>query len=308
MTRLPPILHAVPQTPHVHLEIAKAIQSLAASDEKQRRPIDPAASDLDPKFTKHCAEEISREILPLIRSLLGDGRIIKAAVDDPKHPGWPAHTPDSKGGEFRPKDGLADLAPPSAVEDGENSSRGHVRVAMEPKDPVTGEPFWAETPINVLGGGERGGGFAGRSTGGSSEAAAAEASAADAAAAEASAADMAASVAQDAGSPQVGSFAAPEDLTFGTTSFGNYAHEQIANLLKGLYPDVTFDFRVLPGQRGIDVTVLEDAGKVGYQYAEIKPLTPSGESSFNRQLQRWGVGPVQPITYDAAGNVYYGFR
>jgi hypothetical protein len=28
----------------------------------------------------------------------------KAAVDDPVHPGWPARTPDGKGGQFRPKD------------------------------------------------------------------------------------------------------------------------------------------------------------------------------------------------------------
>lgn len=32
MTRLPRILYAVPQLPHVHLEIAKAIQTLAAED------------------------------------------------------------------------------------------------------------------------------------------------------------------------------------------------------------------------------------------------------------------------------------
>ncbi len=31
--------------------------------------------------------------------------IKKAAADDPKHPGWPAGTPDGKGGQFRPKDG-----------------------------------------------------------------------------------------------------------------------------------------------------------------------------------------------------------
>jgi hypothetical protein len=29
----------------------------------------------------------------------------KASSDDPKHPGWPAGTPDGKGGQFRPKDG-----------------------------------------------------------------------------------------------------------------------------------------------------------------------------------------------------------
>ncbi len=29
----------------------------------------------------------------------------KASPDDPKHPGWPAGTPEGKGGKFRPKDG-----------------------------------------------------------------------------------------------------------------------------------------------------------------------------------------------------------
>lgn len=29
----------------------------------------------------------------------------KASPDDPKHPGWPAGTPDGRGGKFRPKDG-----------------------------------------------------------------------------------------------------------------------------------------------------------------------------------------------------------
>ena len=32
------------------------------------------------------------------------GAIAKASPDDPKHPGWPAGTPDGKGGRFRPKD------------------------------------------------------------------------------------------------------------------------------------------------------------------------------------------------------------
>ncbi len=30
--------------------------------------------------------------------------VAKASVDDPEHPGWPAGTPDGKGGQFRPKD------------------------------------------------------------------------------------------------------------------------------------------------------------------------------------------------------------
>ena len=30
--------------------------------------------------------------------------MLKASVDDPKHPGWPKGTTDSLGGKFRPKD------------------------------------------------------------------------------------------------------------------------------------------------------------------------------------------------------------
>lgn len=258
MTRLPRILYAVPQLPHVHLEIAKAIQTLWGQENEQ-----PASSPLG-----------------------------KAAVDDPKHPGWPAHTPDGKGGEFRPKDGAFDSISSVPSNGPKNEAPDGVRVAMGPPiDPATGQPFSSESPLDRLGGGEGpgGGGSAERSNDGSSEAAAADA--------------------QDAGPRQIGSFTPPDNLTYGTTLFGNYAHEQIANFLKRLYPEVVFGFRVLPGQRGIDVEVLDDpTGEVGYRYGEIKPLTRSGESIFNRQLQEWGVGPVQAITYDAAGNIYYGFH
>jgi len=30
--------------------------------------------------------------------------VLKAATDDPKHPGWPARTPGGVGGQFRPRD------------------------------------------------------------------------------------------------------------------------------------------------------------------------------------------------------------
>lgn len=122
MPRLPRILYSVPQLPNVHLEIAKAIQTLAASEE-------------------------------------GRQRAIKAAVDYPKHPGWPAHTPDGKGGEFRPKDVAFDSTSPVSDEN-ENASADDVRVAMEPTDPVTGAPFSSETPLDRLGGGEGPGGGA----------------------------------------------------------------------------------------------------------------------------------------------------
>ncbi len=116
---------------------------------------------------------------------------------------------------------------------------------------------------------------------------------------------------ETAGPRLIGSFRVPEALQFGTTLFGGYAHSATAGLLQELYPDVDFEFRVLPGQRGVDVTVPQEfANDVGYQFGEIKPLTPSGEATFMRQLQRWGLDPekVQPITYDANGNVYYGFH
>jgi hypothetical protein len=109
--------------------------------------------------------------------------------------------------------------------------------------------------------------------------------------------------------PKIGSFPVPDDLTYGTTSFGNYAHDKTAELLDEMYRDVEFIFRVGPGQRGIDVEVPEDfISVVGHQYLEIKPLTPSGQRSLNQQTERWGVGPVQALTYDSAGNLYYGFR
>jgi len=115
---------------------------------------------------------------------------------------------------------------------------------MEPTDPVTGAPFFSETPINRLGGGEGGGGGGEGSSAGSSEAAAADA--------------------QGAGPPQIGSFAVPENLTYGTTLYGIYAHGQIGDLLMELYPEVPFILRVGWGQRGIDVEVPpRSVGEVG---------------------------------------------
>lgn len=291
---LPRILTAVPRLPHVHLEIAKAIRTLTAMEEKRQLApqAEATASERDRDLIKRCVDEISREVLPLFRSFLAERRLAKAAVDDPKHPGWPAHSPDSEGGRFRPKDAAVDSSPSSSADDRQNAPERDVRVAMEPWiDPGTGGSFAGETPFDRLGGGEGpgGGGVPGRSSGGSSEAAAAGA--------------------ESAGPRQIGGFVPPDNLTYGTTLYGSYAHGQIGDLLKELYPGVKFILRVRLGQRGIDVEVPnESVGEVGYRFGEIKPRTSSGEAAFNRQLQEWGVGPVQSITYDAAGNVYYGFR
>lgn len=90
--------------------------------------------------------------------------------------------------------------------------------------------------------------------------------------------------------------------------FGNYAHQQTAKLLEDLYPGVPFTFRVGPGQRGIDIELPEGfIPRVGHEFLDIKPRSPSGERKFYRQQEEWGV-PVQPLTYDKDGSVYYGFR
>jgi hypothetical protein len=108
-----------------------------------------------------------------------------------------------------------------------------------------------------------------------------------------------------------GSFATPESANPGTTTFGNYAHKEIAKLLQQNYPEANFIFRIRPGQIGPDVELVEQEAidAVGFRYGEIKPLTNSGKSSFNRQVLNWDLAdPVQPITYDAAGNVFWGFH
>jgi len=273
MTGLPRILHSVPALPLVHLEIAKAIQMLAASGGRRLEQHDELAKD-----------QSHRELLAdLVRDAW---RILGKIGYDPNEPRVPAGNPD--GGQWTDDDGNGRS---TSTADNAGGDVTNVQLAMEPTDPVSGAPFSSETPLDRLGGGEGpgGGGVAGSPSSESSEAAAAGV--------------------QTAGPRQIGGFVPPDNLTYGTTLYGIYAHGKIGDLLGELYPGVEFILRVRRGQRGIDVEVPDDSvGRVGYKFGEIKPLTSSGEAAFNRQLQEWGVGPVQAITYDAAGNVYYGFR
>src|SRR5262249_8653138 len=71
--------------------------------------------------------------------------------------------------------------------------------------------------------------------------------------------------------PKIGAFQVPDNLTYGTTLFGDHAHGEIAELLQKLYPDAKFIFRVRPGQTGMDVEVHEDSvSEVGHKFLEIK--------------------------------------
>ena len=87
-------------------------------------------------------------------------------------------------------------------------------------------------------------------------------------------------------------------------------HARIMQLLQETYPGVRFDFKVLPGQTGVDVTVLgRGSRKTGFKFAEIKPRNPDQERKLNNQVQNWGYRPseVLPIPYDASGDVFFGF-
>ena len=109
----------------------------------------------------------------------------------------------------------------------------------------------------------------------------------------------------------IGKFEFPEYLVPGTKDHGDYAHDRIGSLLQeAAGRSVTLTLNTAPNTRGVDVEVLEeDIEDVGFEYAEIKPLSRTGRSRFNNQvLNIWNLeGRVQPITYDKNGNIFYGF-
>jgi hypothetical protein len=113
------------------------------------------------------------------------------------------------------------------------------------------------------------------------------------------------------GPKRIGSFTPLPHLKYGGTDFGNHAHRETGSMLRKLYRDADLILRVEPGQRGIDVSVPEDhIARLGFAHAEIKPLSASGEKKLRQQIWKWGYDPstVRAITYDANGNVYFGFR
>jgi hypothetical protein len=107
----------------------------------------------------------------------------------------------------------------------------------------------------------------------------------------------------------IGGYAIPANAVPGTTTYGNLVGEQIGKLLQDSAPDVPMILRTSPGIKGVDVEVpFDQASDFGFQFGEIKPATDYGFRTFNAQVARWKLpAPVQVITYDYQGNIYYGF-
>jgi RHS repeat-associated protein len=80
------------------------------------------------------------------------------------------------------------------------------------------------------------------------------------------------------GSKPIGKVNPPIEFKPGSTLFGDAMHLRIAEWLRQKHPGVEFRFRVKPGQKGIDVEVI--SGDPGFKYAEIKPRTPSGQTTL----------------------------
>jgi len=107
----------------------------------------------------------------------------------------------------------------------------------------------------------------------------------------------------------IGRYVIPTDAVPGTTTYGNLVGKQIGDLVQAQLPDIDMILRTSPGVKGVDIEVpFDKSSSVGFQFAEIKPLTNYGFRSFNRQVARWKLpGPVDALTYDYQGNIYYGF-
>jgi RHS repeat-associated protein len=109
--------------------------------------------------------------------------------------------------------------------------------------------------------------------------------------------------------PVLGSFEVPSGVKFGTTTFGDVAHDNFPALVRKQFPETQFQFNTARGAKGPDAVWLSGPKPFGKRNLELKPDTASGQKTFRTQANRWGVGDdIAPITYDKGGNFYNGFQ
>jgi hypothetical protein len=101
-----------PPTLQKQLEVLQAARALFGQDNEaaRRRREEIAALRREHGELVELAQELWRQYDPRLRShVIRDDSahpaFLRASPDDPEHPGWPAGTPDGRGGKFRPKDG-----------------------------------------------------------------------------------------------------------------------------------------------------------------------------------------------------------
>jgi len=106
----------------------------------------------------------------------------------------------------------------------------------------------------------------------------------------------------------VGSVLRPAGEKFGGGNFGNAIHEGWADMLRKANPETEFIFRVRPGQTGVDAQWVSGPNPFApYKFADLKPMTESGQSSFFSQVRGWRMTrKVRPYWYDELGNIYVG--
>jgi hypothetical protein len=144
----PSIATVPPPTLEKRLEALAAARTLLAQEHEfaRRRREEIAALRREHGELVQELQELSRQYDPRLRShVIRDDdpeqqSVSKASPDDPKHPGWPAGTPDGRGGKFRPKDG--DEGAPGAQLSGDV-----IRVCfLEPFQPLTGTcRYWCHS-------------------------------------------------------------------------------------------------------------------------------------------------------------------
>lgn len=135
----------VRRTPELRIAIMKAMRTLAAQEEDEhlrRRRAEIAALRRELEEIAHDIRELCRKwaLEARLRVAMPRDRAGKAAVDDPKHAGWPAGAPDRQGGRFRPKDSDVAAADQPAADAKTRATAGRLSArdipADHPKHPV----------------------------------------------------------------------------------------------------------------------------------------------------------------------------